>query len=92
MHVIQREVAVYYILKKFLSFHILISLAAFVAFTLPYHRFAYCTGLQCMTNYNIIFLPALVCCNICTVIVKSPASVVKNGRTASVLNGCNGIG
>lgn len=59
-----------------LSFHILISLAAFVAFTLPYHRFAYCTGLQCMTNYNVDFLPALVCCNICTVIVKSQASVV----------------
>lgn len=38
-----------------------------------------------MTNYIIGFLPALVCCNLCTVTVKSQASVVKNGRTASVL-------
>lgn len=77
---------------KKLILHILISLAAFVASTLLCHGFAYCTGLQWMTNYNIDFLPALVCCNKCTVIVKSQASKVKNGRTASVLNGCNGIG
>lgn len=77
---------------KKLILHILISLAAFVASTLLCHGFAYCTGLQCMTNYNIDFLPALVCCNKCTVTVKSQASKVKNGRTASVLNGCNGIG
>lgn len=40
--------------KHCLSFHVLTSLAAFVAFTLPYHRFAYCTGLQYMRN-NIDF-------------------------------------
>lgn len=50
MHVIRREVAVYFFLTV-LFFHTLSSLAALVAFTLPYHKFAYSTGLQCMTNY-----------------------------------------
>lgn len=42
-------------------------------------------------NYNIDCLLALICCNICTVTIKSQA-VVKNGRTASVLDGCNFTG